>query len=409
MGQEILQIRKSKFGKISGKKLSSMEDKILLMHTDMQAELAEASQNIERENMRRRGKKLERLGERNEGEKMQDDAEEQWERMILCVKRLTTKMSWMSGGKLASSTLDEQRKWVGTWKPDDDGKDVGRGAWEFWQDLRCSGVVRKDVMGDEVHERDAESRDNRSDDSNQVSNINDKQVHAVEDKKILLFLEDKNTSIHGIDKFKFKVMFGRQEDTKPRSSEMQEAGRDKKKKSNTVAEDQNPEKTLMGIRDARARPVVRKDAARATDAQSDRERSPWEGGRVKKKQRCTPGKIKKISRVSALKLLFEQENTTSSPTRGPAELPCQLSQQIKGINFLTTATTTKDAELCVSQSGGLTGTGPRQQAIVGTSTSQDWPRHARVVTGGPIGDALLWAGGEEQGTVCTDNVQTVQK
>ena len=337
--------------------------------------------------MRRRGKKLERLGER-----MQDDAEEQWERMILCVKRLTTRMSWMSGGKLASSTLDEQRKWVGTWKPDNDGKDVGRGAWEFWQDMRCSGVVRKDVMGDEVHECDAES-----DDSSLVSNTNDKQVHAVEDNRI--FLEDKNTSI---DKFKFKVMFGRQEDTQPRSSEMQEAGRDKKKKSNIVAEDQTPEKTLMGRRDARARPVVRKDAARATDAQFDRERSPWEGGRVKKKQRCTPGKIKKISRVSALKLLFEQEITTSSPTRGPAELQCQLSQQIKGINFLTTATTTQDAEHCVSQSGGLKGTGPRHQAIVGTSTSQDWPRHAKVVTRGPMGDALLWAGGE-------DNVQTVQK
>ena len=92
---------------------------------------------------------------------------------------------------------------------------------------------------------------------------------------------------------------------------------------------------------------------------------------MKKKLRCTPRKIKKISRVSALKLFFEQDNATSS--------------------------------------GGPIGTGPRQSATSGASTSQDWPRQARVVRGEPMGDALLWAGGEEQCTVSTDNVQTVQK
>ena len=63
----------------------------------------------------------------------------------------------------------------------------------------------------------------------------------------------------------------------------------------------------------------------------------------------------------------------------------------------------------MGQSGGLTRTGPRQQAAVGPSTSQDWPRQARFEMGEPMGDALLWAGGEEQCTVSTDNVQTVQK
>ena len=70
----------------------------------------------------------------------------------------------------------------------------------------------------------------------------------------------------------------------------------------------------------------------------------------------------------------------------------------------TTATTTRDATICVSQSGGLLGTGPRQSATSGASTSQDWPRHARVVMGGPMGDALPWAGGEEQSTECTHTI-----
>ena len=113
-----------------------------------------------------------------------------------------------------------------------------------------------------------------------------------------------------------------------------------------------------------------------------------------KKTRCTTGKINKISRVSTLKLFFEAENT-SPLTRGPVELHQQPSQQIKKIKFGLTTTTTKDAENCVSQSGGPIRTGPRQPASRDARLSQDWPRQASVGDGGPMGDALSWAGGED--------------
>ena len=258
LGEEILQTRRAKFGKISGKKLSALETKILKMHTEMREELAEVGQNVDRENLRRRGKKLGRLGEGKEEGKMKGDAEEHWERMILCVGQISRRLSGMSGGMLADSTLDEQRKWVGSWKPDD-GRDVGRGAWDFWHDLGGVGVgvVRKDVMGEGLHVRDA------------LCNEDSSQVFNVEPDKKIVAIEDKNTSDNGIAKFKF--MFGKQEDSKPRSSEMQEEGRARQKKKNIVTEDLNPEMTLVGRRDARARPVVRKDVAGAADAQSDRE------------------------------------------------------------------------------------------------------------------------------------------
>ena len=62
-------------------------------------------------------------------------AEDHWERLMLCVEGITTSRMWLNGEMLASSSLDEQRKWVSAWEPDDDKKDVGREAWEFWQDL----------------------------------------------------------------------------------------------------------------------------------------------------------------------------------------------------------------------------------------------------------------------------------
>ena len=150
-------------------------------------------------------------------------------------------------------------------------------------------------------------------------------------------------------------------------NQMQETPRRKKKKN---VGDQTPSKMMMGQSEKHARPGERKDVARPADALLRLERSPWEGGRVVKKKRCTPGKINKISRVSTLKLFFEAENT-SPLTRGPVELLQQPSQQIKRINFGSTTTTTQDAENCVSQSGGPIRTGPRQPASRDASLSQD--------------------------------------
>ena len=173
----------------------------------------------------------------------------------------------------------------------------------------------------------------------------------------------------------------------------QENPRRKKKKN---VGDQTPSKMMMGKSEmrARARPGERKDVARPTDAILRLERSPWEGGRVVKKTRCTPGKINKISKVSTLKLFFETENT-SPLTRGPVELLQQPSQQIRQINFGLTTTTTQDAVNCVSQSGGPIRTGPRKPDLRDDSLSQDWPRQASVEEGGPMGDALTRAGGED--------------
>ena len=126
-------------------------------------------------------------------------------------------------------------------------------------------------------------------------------------------------------------------------------------------------------------------------------------------KRCTPRKIKKINKVSALKLLFEQDEETSPLTRGHVELLQHPSTQQIKISLGATTTTTSDAEFCVSQSGGLLRTGPRQCDTRVASQSQDWPRQARAREGGPMGDALTWAGGEEQCTECTHTVQTVQR
>ena len=124
-------------------------------------------------------------------------------------------------------------------------------------------------------------------------------------------------------------------------------------------------------------------------------------------KRCTPRKIQKINKVSALKLLFEQDEETSPLTRGTVELLEHPSLQIKRIKIGSTATTTQDAENCVSQSGGPIRTGPRQPASRDASFSQDWPRQASVEEGGPMGDALTGTGGEDQCTESTHCVQTV--
>ena len=55
---EMLKIRKGKFGKIGGKKLTVLEDVILRNQTRKLTELSEIEQNVGREQSRRQGKKF---------------------------------------------------------------------------------------------------------------------------------------------------------------------------------------------------------------------------------------------------------------------------------------------------------------------------------------------------------------
>ena len=430
--QEVLQKRKKKFGKASGKKLSTLEDRMVKIQNEMQSELAEVEQNLEREQMRRQGKKMQKL----EGKMLVDERESvegHWGRMINCRGEILTRMRWVTSEMLEFASLDDQRRWVKEWEPDGVGKDVGRGAWDFWRSMardaaqhggevqhghgqdadECEDGVGKDVgrgawnfwrsmARDAAQHVDGVQRGHGQDadeceDDGQVLGFKvrrqEVQVEAVRD---VLSLEnivkivtptDNQLCLESNDTASTKCKRDQHQDQK------QENPRRKKKKN---VGDQTPSKMMMGKSEmrARARPGERKDVARPTDAILRLERSPWEGGRVVKKTRCTPGKINKISKVSTLKLFFETENT-SPLTRGPVELLQQPSQQIRQINFGLTTTTTQDAVNCVSQSGGPIRTGPRKPDLRDDSLSQDWPRQASVEEGGPMGDALTRAGGED--------------
>ena len=89
--------RKMKFGKVSGKKLSALEDK-----------LAEVEQNLEREQMRRQGSKMKKL----EGKMLvgkRESVEGHWERMMHCRGEMMTNMSWVTSEMLESASLDDEK------------------------------------------------------------------------------------------------------------------------------------------------------------------------------------------------------------------------------------------------------------------------------------------------------------
>ena len=76
---EMLMIRKGKFGKISGKKLTVTEDVILRNQTQRWADMYEVDQNVSREQIRRQGKKKKSLEDANMEEGSTGSASEQEE------------------------------------------------------------------------------------------------------------------------------------------------------------------------------------------------------------------------------------------------------------------------------------------------------------------------------------------
>lgn len=436
MRQEILKKRKEKFGKISGKKLTVIEEKILKNQTEMLSELAEVGRNVEKEQLRRQGKKLRRLeeslpegwknGEGQVGGGMSSgslDEEGHWERMMAHRTSLLNNKSWMNSERLESSSLEEQRMWAYGWKLSDNGDDIGRGVWKFWEDTTSTEITEKDTEIGNGHEKDAlvvqegwratsqvedfilqprltkhTVNEMHADNQDYQDNIHAaaRKNHAEDNMQAASMLSFREDNIHA-DKSVIKrdaellnFSFGRPS-SQPQVSEMQEG----RQKTESVV-DRTPGKIRRGPSEMRATAGERKDASRAPRSKTPcRERSQGAGGRVVKKVRCTPTKIRKISHVSTLKHFFEQCNV-SPPTRGAIELLEQPSTQNFILNPGPTTTTTRDASFsrkdCVSQSGSPIQTGPRQTATSGASLSQDWPRHARFEEGEPMGDALTGLG-----------------
>ena len=158
---------------------------------------------------------------------------------------------------------------------------------------------------------------------------------------------------------------------------------DAENKNNVNEKDLSTDK-FPDVKDEMRAVRERKDAAtRLTRSRIlSQERFPG-GGKVMKPKRGTPNKL---NNVKKLRKIFEI-SSSSPATEGYVEL---LSQSNKGLNPTNLSTTTGCTRLkpkfCVSQPGGGTQTGPRQDGLLELQLSQDWPSQNRLGLGDQSGE-----------------------
>ena len=387
---EMLMIRKGKFGKISGKKLTVTEDVILRNQTQRWADMCEVDQNVSREQIRRQGKKKKSLEDANMSEGRTGSASEQeeeshWMELLTNMAKIRNTEEWLSASCMGKMCLEDMRKLAygdstkkaGMSKKEEKKKcskragksekdGLERNAWNFWKDRTDKSDANEPTNQPKVVQEAEENLKKLTEDNFNLDRAEDCFIDVT-------------------DKLKFGIMFGR-------SSEMHEEDQERRGRKDVTPG--KSRKLSEMLRDgAHCTATVRKDVARLTrNEKPNQERSPGgEGGRVMKTKRCTPHKIKKISSVSTLKLLFETPRNTSSLTRGCMELLRQSNIGLNLTNPGVTTTTTRDAngqDICVSQSDGLRRTGPRQAGTLDSGVSQDWWEPAGQRGGEPMGDTV---------------------
>ena len=112
---EMLKIRKGKFGKLGGKKLTVTEDVILRNQTQKWADLCEVEQNVSREQIRRQGKKKKSLEdeimpEGRTGSAFEQEEENHWIQLLISMTKIRSKEVWKTTICMEKMSLEEKRK-----------------------------------------------------------------------------------------------------------------------------------------------------------------------------------------------------------------------------------------------------------------------------------------------------------
>ena len=210
---EMLKIRKGKFGKIGGKKLTVTEDVILRNQTQKWADMCEVEQNVSREQSRRQGKKRKNLEEEimpegRTGSAFEQEEENHWIQLLNNMTKIRSNEVWMTTSCMEKMSLEEKRK-----AAYGDSKKAGRCREEEEKEgSKKAGKSEKDGSEMDVWKFWEEKVENldASKPTNQPEVVQENLKNST--KENFKLDREEESFINMTDSLKFRVKFGRNDE-----------------------------------------------------------------------------------------------------------------------------------------------------------------------------------------------------